>query len=274
MVTLVRNQVVTFKRKSVVTLCGISKLELFDYAEKRIPKKEKTDLEASAFLTIEGIEHLLIMGSGSKRIRKKIHLIPFEKQVLELSRSSIIDTSIFIDRVKSCGVDEVNFEGITSTGSSVIVSNRGNREKITNHLIVTDAQFWVGQNEVKLRAIPLLIPSFPDNVPGVSEIYYEESLDLLLVALSSEDTNNTYDDGAIGNSYIGWIKDFKSKMIDNVLKIDGIVCLPDIHPDFEREKIEGLCVELIEDKSLILHLISDNDLGESRLFKVKMPIPA
>lgn len=252
----------------------IGSLQLFEHTEKRIPKKEKADLEASAFLTINGIEHLLIMGSGSKRLRKRILLIPFEKQVLDLTRSSVVDTGTFIDRVKSHGIDEVNFEGVTSIGDSVIISNRGNRENITNHLIITDARFWSVQKEVKLRIIDLRVPSFSSNIPGVSEIFYEESLDLLLMALSSEDTTNAYDDGAIGNSYIGWIKNFNTKCANGVLMIDGIICLPDIHPDFEREKIEGLCVEMIEGNFLVIHLISDNDQGESKLFKVKLPIPA
>ena len=251
----------------------IDSIQLFVHEEKRIPKKEKADLEASTFLIVDGIEYLLILGSGSKRLRKKIRLIPYKMTVLDMVESSIIDADAFIDRVKSCGVDEVNFEGVTHAGNSIIISNRGNRKNITNHLIITESGFWNNQAQAALRIIPLQIPSSSDGMPGISEIYYEESLDLLLIALSSEDTNNAYDDGAIGNSYIGWIKGFKSKMANSVLTINGTVCLPDIHSDFEREKIEGLCVEMIEDKSMIIHLISDNDLGESKLFKVKVPIP-
>jgi hypothetical protein len=252
----------------------IGSVQLFEHPEKRVPKKEKTDFEASLFLTIDGVEYLLVMGSGSKRLRKKIYLIPFQERKLDLSRSSIIDTDIFVDRVQSSGVDEVNFEGVTFMGTSLVISNRGNRKNITNHLIITDERFWTNQSEVMMRVTPLQVPSLSSNVPGVSELYYEESLDLLLIALSSEDTDNAYNDGAIGNSYIGWIRNFRSKIVNSVFTIEGIVCLPDIHPDFAREKIEGLCIEQIADNSLILHLISDNDQGESKLFKVKMPIPS
>lgn len=251
----------------------IDSQKIFDFQVKRIPKKEKADFEASTFHTNDGAEHLLIMGSGSKQVRQKIHLIPFQKQGLDLSQSIIIDTDIFIDRIKSFGI-EVNFEGITFVGNSFVISNRGNRKNITNHLILTNGEFWSSQSEVMITVVPLQVPSFTNNIPGVSEVYYEDSLDLLLVALSSEDTLNAYDDGAIGNSYIGWIKNFRSKILDSVLTIDGIICLPDVHPDFEREKIEGLCVEQIEGTTLVIHLISDNDQGESKLFKVKMLIPS
>lgn len=251
----------------------IDSIQLFAHIEKRIPKKEKADLEASTFLIVDGVEYLLILGSGSKRLRKKIHLIPYEMSLLNIANSTSIDTDTFIDRVKSCGVDEINFEGITRVDGSLIISNRGNRANIANHIIITESEFWNNQAQAALRIVPLQVPSSSGNVPGVSELYYEESLDLLLIALSSEDTTNAYDDGAIGDSYIGWIKDFKGKMTTSALTMDGIICLPDIHFDFEREKIEGLCVEMIEDSSLIIHLISDNDLGESKLFKVKMQIP-
>lgn len=252
----------------------IDSVQLFDHLEKRIPKKEKTDLEGSTFLIIDDTEYLLILGSGSKRLRKRIHLIPYDVTILDIAKSNIVDTDVFIDRVKSSGVDEINFEGVTLVGDSLVISNRGNRENITNHIIITETGFWNNQAQVALRAIPLQVPSASGIVAGVSEIYYEGSLDLMLIVLSSEDTTTAYDDGAIGNSYIAWINDFKSKMVNSVLSIDGIICLPDVHSDFVREKIEGLCVEIIEDKSLIIHLVSDNDLGESKLFKVKMPIPA
>lgn len=250
----------------------IDSIQLFEHPEKRIPKKEKVDFEASSFLVIDDIEHLLVMGSGSKRLRKKIHLIPFANRIPDLSRSKIIDTDTFIDRVKSSGIDEVNFEGVTVAGTDMVISNRGNRENITNHFIITETQFWNTQQEVRLRSIPVQVPSFDGVIPGVSELYYERSLDLLLLALSSEDTDNAYDDGAIGNSYIGWIQRFSTKLKDSALVVEGTICLPYIHPEFQREKIEGLCVEKIEDNAMIIHLISDNDTGESKLFKVRMPV--
>ena len=140
-------------------------------------------------------------------------------------------------------------------------------------LIVAGARFWDSRNEATIHTMSLEIPGVPGAVPGVSELYYEESLDLLLIALSSEETDNAYDDGAIGNSYIGWITNFKNKMLHPTVTLNGIYCLTDIQSEFKGEKIEGLCIERIENNTMIMHLISDNDNGESKLFKVKMAIP-
>ena len=251
----------------------VDSFTLFGFADKRIPKSEKSDLEASTFLTLNGNEFLLIIGSGSKRHRKKIHVIPYTKLNLNLTQSRVIDNDIFIDRIKAIGIDEVNIEGVAVVGVNLILSNRGNRKNIINHLILTDIGFWEIQDKANLTAIPLHIPTLAGAIPGVSELYYEHQSDMLLITLSSEETNNAYDDGAIGNSYIAWVNAFSTKTQNEFITVDGIVNLAQIDSEFEREKIEGLCVEKIQGDTMILHLISDNDLGESKLFKVAMKLP-
>ena len=54
--------------------------------------------------------------------------------------------------------------------------------------------------------------------------------------------------------------------------MDQLINLSEVHVDFRNEKIEGLCVEVAQENTLILHLISDNDNGESKLFKVKLKL--
>jgi hypothetical protein len=49
-----------------------------------------------------------------------------------------------------------------------------------------------------------------------------------------------------------------------------MISLADVDPVFKKEKIEGVCVESVSGTGITLHLISDNDAGESRLFKIKM----
>lgn len=248
----------------------IDSLRLFSHSGKRIPKKEKADLEASTFLNIDGTNHLLLMGSGSKPLRKTVHLIPFQNERPDVTRSRVINTSAFVDRAASSGIDEINFEGVANTGVGLVICNRGNRNKVNNHLVITEPYFWKDQHTVKLHAISLRTLIEDGKMPGVSEVYYEKSLDLLLVALTNEETTNAIDDGAIGNSYISWISDFSKKVNEGDLTTDGSVCLPDVSTEFEGEKIEGFCVEYIADKTMLLHMISDNDNGESKLFKIKM----
>lgn len=249
----------------------IGSVKLFDYPEKRIPKKDKPDLEAAAFLPIEGIEHFLIVGSGSKDVRKIIRLIPLKNDTLDVSASKTISIADFITRVQQYGIEEINFEGLTVFNNKIILSNRGNLKNSTNHLIFTTTDFWNHQSDADIRLTSLQIPPLRDSIVGVSELHYEKSLDLLLITLSSEATTNAYDDGAIGNSYLGWISNFSLKANEKILTFDKVICLPEVSPEFEKEKIEGVCVERIEKDVMILHLIADNDAGESKVFRVQVP---
>ncbi|MBA4056239.1 MAG: hypothetical protein C0490_16105 [Marivirga sp.] len=252
----------------------IDSKKLFDFPDKRIPKPVKADLEASTLITIAGQDYLLILGSASTPSREKIFLIPFLKSGLDMPHFRVLNDEIFTRRLQVNGIDEVNIEGATMIGKNLIFSNRGNRKNITNHFIITDIGFWEHQASADLKVLPVQVPAIADDAPGISELCYVDVLDLLLISFSSELTDNPYDDGAIGNSYIGWINKFSLKIQNPDPVVEKTINLSEVHADFKNQKIEGLCVESVNDKSMIIHLISDNDQGESKLFKVKMPIPA
>jgi len=244
--------------------------QLFDYPESRIPKLLKADLEASAIVTLNGHDHLLIMGSASTKQREKVFILPFSESGLDVPHFRVINAEVFSNRIRANGMDPLNLEGVTVFGRNLILSNRGNRINNTNHLIITENDFWDRQGDASLTIIPLQIPTVNDEVPGVSELCHVEANDTLLITFSSELTDNAYDDGAIGDSYIGLIDNFSRKLQNHPLMVDQIINLSDIHGDFKNVKIEGICVEQAKRNALILHLISDNDQGESKLFKVKM----
>jgi hypothetical protein len=252
----------------------IDSIHLFDYSEKRIPKPDKTDLEGSVILEIEGVNHLLMVGSASRKNRKRVILIPFSDTGLNFKtlKNSVHKTKVFIKRIRSNDVEEINLEGVCLLKGDLVLGNRGNRTSQNNHLIITDQNFWLRQDEAKLLLRKLVIPADHSQVIlGLSELCYIEETDTLLITLTSEATSNAYDDGEIGNSFIGWVKNVSKKLQDDVL-LDGMISLVDVDPAFKNEKIEGICVESVSDSEIILHLISDNDSGESRLFKIKMSL--
>lgn len=251
----------------------IDSVHLFDYAEKRIPKADKTDLEGSTILEIEGVNHLLMVGSASRKNRKRIILIPFSATGLSFKtlQNSFHKTKAFIKRIKSQDIEEVNLEGVCLLKGDLVLGNRGNRSSQSNQLIITDRNFWEHQDDAKLFVRKLLVSDdHSAGILGLSELCYIDEKDMLLITLTSEATDNAYDDGAIGNSYIGWITNASTRLKADALKLDGMVSLADIDPVFKKEKVEGVCMESVSGSDITLHLISDNDAGESRLFKIKM----
>lgn len=250
----------------------IDSIQLFNYPEKRIPKSEKTDFETSTLLELNGTPQLLVIGSGSREERKKALLLPVAH---EAAASATLFQPFFYNeasfaQLKTKGIAEVNIEGSTIIGDHLALSNRGNIANPWNHLIITQKDGLVDGSRQSFTVQQLRLPVNAKEFIGVSELCYIESNDILLFALSSEATNNSYDDGVIGDSYIGWIHNFSEKMDHPELIVDEMINLRTINDEFEKEKIEGLCVEAVNGNEFTIHLISDNDSGESKLFKVKV----
>jgi hypothetical protein len=251
----------------------VDAVHLFDYEGKRIPKIEKIDLEGSTIYKHEGIDHMLIVGSASRKNRKRIILIPFSKDRLDFKtlKNAIHKTKVLTKRIELMGIEEINFEGVCILKNDLILGNRGNRSQQTNHIIITDKNFWGHQDDVKLLILKLILPNaHGHDMLGLSELCYIEEMDALLITFTSEATSNAYDDGAIGNSYLGIIKHAATKLHAAEIVLDEMINLSKVDPVFNCEKIEGICVESVNGTEIVLHMISDNDSGESRLFKVKM----
>jgi hypothetical protein len=253
----------------------VESIRLFDYPEKRIPKAEKADFESSTIISLNNIPHLFIIGSASTEKRKKAVLLPVQnaKAAFVNLFHPFFYREAFLQQLKTNGITEINIEGSTIMGDSLVLSNRGNDAHRINHLIFTPTEAMnapVHQTKVSLSVIPLALPVNSKEFIGVSELCYVESKDILFITLSSEATNNAYDDGVIGDSYIGWIYNARGKMHNKELVLDEMINLSTVDKAFIQQKIEGICIESVKDGQFNIHLVSDNDKGESRLFHIKV----
>lgn len=243
----------------------VGSVPFFDYKEKRIPKAEKTDLETAVILDIDGQKNLLALGSAATKERERAVLLPLP---ISDNKPQYIAYTSFIKRLQQ--IPEINIEGAAVAGDRFILSNRGNESHPVNHLIVTTNDFWKRQEEATITVSNLVIPFSLPGFAGVSELCYVEQEDVLLILLSSEATGNAYDDGAIGDSYIGWVNHISQKLDGIDVLLDGIVNLSDVDPAFKGEKMEGICLSAVTDNGWYLHLVADNDQGASRLFHIKL----
>lgn len=242
----------------------VDKIPLFNYSDKRIPKTEKPDFETSAVVKVNGADHLLVMGSASRPNREKALLFSLDDYKIQS-----FDLSVFANRLKNTGIGELNIEGSAVVNDLFILSNRANHSNPQNSLIVTSSDFFKDQRSCQIKTIKLKLPDSLKTL-GVSEMTYVGTQDLLLFTLTSELTTNAYDDGAIGDSYIGWVNQASEKLKGSSVSLVGLINLSDSNKEFAGEKIEGILVEEAQLDSLIIHLVSDNDVGESKLFKIKL----
>jgi hypothetical protein len=249
----------------------VEEIALFNFDGKRISKEEKIDLETSTLLTLNSIDYLLVVGSSSRKKRKRLLLVPLERSASKALPIEAVKIKIFVERLEQTEIAEVNIEGSCIIGAQLILSSRGNRSNPASFLIRTDTTFWEHQADAMIAIASIQLPS---NAPAmtVSELNYDKSKDMLLLTFSMEATDNAYEDGAIGESYLGWINDITGKLGQDTIHVQGLIKLSDVHDSFKGEKIEGICIEDHDDEEMIAHLISDNDLGESQLFKLKLTL--
>lgn len=253
----------------------IDSITLFKNSAKRIPKARKVDLEASATVRLKDQPHLLMLGSASTNRRERALITSFTKS--SSPKVNVIRTDDFFDRISKAGIKEVNIEGAAIAKTSLLLANRGNNTNAVNHLISTSSNFLEDQEDVSFNISRILLDKLRSSKGksvfiGISGLAYVPSKDILLFTASTEDTDNAVEDGAIGNSYLGWITDISSKLNDKEIKVTKTINLNAEDKAFKGQKIESVCVEKIQANKLTLHLVSDNDNGQSRLFKVQLTL--
>ena len=234
-------------------------INLYHFAEKRIPKKLKADLEG---ITLTKDNQLLLLGSGSlSPYRNTAWLIdPLTKQMDSLR----LDT--FYQRLILNGIKEINIEGVCAIPGSLILTNRGSKGYPKNHLIITSSDFWKAQSTAPISVI--LAGSATDTFlfNGVSGLAYAKKSDQLILTVSTEDTRNSMDDGTIGKSYLWMVNSISSKKKWKAINPDRIIDLEETDPRFKRQKIESVCITKETKDFIYLVLAADNDNGSSTLF--------
>ncbi len=245
----------------------LERIKLFEHPSARIPKDEKTDLESSIRLPGNGHPELFLLGSGSATNRNKGILVNVDNGNKE---EKALD--VFYQRIRQAGIKELNIEAATLVKEYAIFCNRGNLTNRDNHLIITSPDFWKDQESVELIVLKMELPVTGTDVIGVSGLTYSPKNDWLIFTASTEVTQNAYDDGEIGESYLGIIENASRKIGRKSMKVNGIVPLSQFHQSFTKKKVESLCIQRDKTSKLKLHLVADNDTGVTHLFKIRLKV--
>lgn len=170
----------------------------------RIPKPIKPDFEMLE--RVPETRLLLCMGSGSKReTRSAITLWHTERHEATLT-GQFPD---FMDQLASMleGENvELNLEGAAFFKSDLVLLNRYPRALFTMDWAEIQ-QYWLGIADFpQISSVQYLDDPHQHAQVGFSGLTYFPHLSSLLFSASTEGTNNAYDDGKIGTSYLGLIQ--------------------------------------------------------------------
>lgn len=240
------------------------RINLFESADKRIAKKIKADLEATAILQLDKMDYLLVMGSGSKELRNRTFLFN-----LETGDKTEVDCTVFYQRLKAGLVADLNIEGAAQVSDYLVLCNRGNKTNPGNQLILTVKDFFRKQQDAPLELMDIDLSEYVGTM-AISGACYSYKHDWLIFTASTEDTADSYNDGGIGKSYLGIIEDAYRKITKKRISVNELIDLPATNKKMEGYKIESVCIQSERRHSMKLHLVADNDTGESYLFKIRL----
>lgn len=232
-------------------------LVLFAGKTTRLSKNKKADLESSVVLTKEGRDYLVAFPSFSTPRRDKIMVIDLASKETRI---------ISMPRMRVAGIRDLNIEGSAIVKDRLLLSTRANIAQPHNYLLVSKIDLVSGFGEKELKSILLQLPQQKE-VVGISSLSYLESEDLLLFTATTEATSNSFADGVIGDSYLGYIKNISGRLHYDQIMADQLINISPIINN-GAQKIESVVVEAQKGKELIIHLASDNDDGASTLFKM------
>jgi hypothetical protein len=239
----------------------------YNFSEKRVPPGAKADLEAMSIVKDSNTPCILVLGSGSVVPQRNSGwlLNPATKERLAIRPDT------FYNRLRARGIDDVNIEGIARAGNHMLLINRGNKSHTVNYLVVTSPRFLQEQTTAPIKLIRIGGQTDTSSFAGISGIDYSAKSDRLFLTVSTENTYSSFADGDIGKSYLWIINDFISKIRLTAFNPDQIIDLTAMDKRFDKQKIESVCIATENRNKFELVLISDNDDGQSSLFRIKIP---
>ena len=240
----------------------VDSIKIFE-GQGRVPQDKKADIESAIRLR----RKILLIGSASSQVRQKSYLIKTGRAGRD--KMKILDNRTWLSQSDSAA-GPINIEGAFVFKGKLIAANRAMKGDNANMLFVTPLKPFLRGRSAKTTLYQISLPDSVNTLAGISDLFYRKEEDVLLITLSSEDSNNPLEDGAIGKSYLGWISRFSASFKGGALRLDGMVDLTSLSSAFEGQKIEGVCAKHDGNDSLILHFVSDNDDGVSRIFSVRM----
>ena len=244
----------------------LDSIPIIDYPLQRIPKNIKPDIEASTVMRYQNKNVLFLIGSGSVEKFRNTGYIIEPGSV----KSKTIDLSVFYNRIKNEGIEDLNVEGMTALPAGLVMASRGNKTFRHNFLVFTSQDFFEQQDTVDIKLVRVGTNADTSLFNGISGLDYAAGSDKLLLTVSSENTYNSYEDGSIGKSYLWIINDITTRKRFTHINPDIIIDLDKLDDRFKGHKIESVSIVKETRQQLHLVLVADDDNGQTLLFKMSL----
>jgi hypothetical protein len=239
----------------------------------RTPKKIKADFESMALVKYQHKDYMLILSSGSKRVKRDTaYLFSMKKKKVvykanvrswyeEIKKKSVINNE-----------DEINIEGVAVANNNIYVMHRGNISG--NFMAVSSQDDFINYLTGKTKAIPQVkiyrfkLPSENGISAGLSGAATLPDNNGLIVTASLEATSDVISDGAVLGSYLGYIS-FEGMEKDTI----NLTIIRNANGQILTKKQEGITIISVDKAGKYRALtVCDNDDGSSDMFEFSFKI--
>ncbi|MFC4212983.1 DUF6929 family protein [Pedobacter lithocola] len=218
-------------------------------ASQNIAKADKPDFEVLCNYQ----DRLFILGSGSTKNRNL--MIDFNLKSKEIIEHDLTTVYNKIKTTAKIDDDNFNIEGAIFTGKLWLLFNRGNGINAKNGIFLIKGEDLTNADNptfvrINLPHINHIESTFTDAILYKNEIFF---------IATAEDTNSTYNDGAILGSFIGSIN-------LQTLKLNFATKISDVN------KFEGICFLKESNNKIEFLLCEDRDTEElkSTIYRLTM----
>lgn len=220
--------------------------------EGRLPKDRKPDLEAALRLPDGAV---VVLGSRSGPLRQGVWLLrPGSRRLEAIPGFGSLPA-----------LPELNLEGAAMARNTLVLGNRGNLTYPVNHLLFLQDGKGVKKSVLSLPA--------RERFAGLSGLAYAEEGDRLFFTAAEEASQNAYDDGVIGQAYVGWIDGISAMHDRDTLRPTRVIPLQGVDARLANQKVESIVLRAEEGQRWRVDLCADNDQGSSMLFRLRLTLP-
>ena len=245
---------------------GQETINLFASDTFRGTKEIVSNVSATTIIQSDEIPFILMLGSGSTEPGSNTAVL------MNLHTRAIqeLDLTIFYDRLKQSGLEELNIIAVTVLDDKIIICNGATKTNTDTNIIITSLNFWKDQHLADILIAKIELEGKAGRLLILSDLTYSYENDWFISSILSEATNKTGDEGISRESYIGVVEDASRKIGRHRFKINKYFNLTQEDKKFKGQQVQSLCIQADKKEQLKLHLLSKNNKGENFLFKLRL----
>lgn len=239
--------------------------DISNLVDGRLVKSLKPDFESMDIF--DG--NVLILGSGSTEIsRDTAVLFNLESKQVTAKANLRPLYNRFLELGKFDSIDQINIEGLASDSSYFYFLQRGNigAGNFIYQIVKNDLLNYFSSGDIpKMELYKFELPKIDGYLSGFSGACISPNSKFLIFTASVESTSDVYHDGEVLGSFVGAIPitgndAWKSQQSFVLTQKNKTV----------KTKIESVWVTKQDGNSFELVAVSDNDNGESGIYKLKL----